>query len=106
MGGRVGVLWHRLDRTTQTLRGGGGGAGDLWWRLVHGLHDAMYVVLGVNNAHARAACGSGVTSSDLSKLASTGWKYQPLVKPGTPAGTACVKRVFDANKYVSLMVLA
>lgn len=85
--------------------GGGGGAGDLWMRVISGIKRTVYLALGIRNVQAQAtlsACGANVEQSDLNKLAATKWDYQPLVKPGTASGTVCVKRIFDANKYLAV----
>jgi hypothetical protein len=80
--------------------GGGAGAGDIWLRISQYFKSAAYALLGVTNAHAQAVTSCGVSQNDLYKLTSSGWVYQPLVKAGTAPGTACVKRIFDANKYL------
>ena len=85
--------------------GGGGGAGDLLIRLISSIKRTIYLALGVRNAQAQSslsACGANVEQSDLNKLTATKWDYQPLVKPGTASGTVCVKRIFDANKYLAV----
>lgn len=85
--------------------GGGGGAGDLLIRMISSIKRTVYLALGIGNVQAQAslsACGVNVEQSDLNKLTATKWNYQPLVKPGTASGTVCVKRIFDANKYLAV----
>jgi len=88
--------------------GGGGGAGDIWLRIAAAFKNTVYALLGHSNAYAQSisACSAaGVDQSDLNRLTSTGWKYQPLVKPGTAAGTTCVQRIFDAKQYIAVYAL-
>jgi hypothetical protein len=84
--------------------GGGAGAGDLLIRISRLFKDVFLALQGISNAQAQTitACGAGVSQSDLNRLTDTGWVYQPMVKSGTAAGTACVKRIFDANKYIAV----
>lgn len=84
--------------------GGGGGGGDLWMRVSSLISEFFYAITGTGNAYAQSisACGAGVSQSDLNKLTATGWQYQPMVKSTTPSGTACVKNIFDANKYLAV----
>lgn len=84
--------------------GGGGGGGDLWLRFSSLVTDLFYTITGTGNAYAQSisACGAGVSQSDLNKLTATGWQYQPMVKSTAPSGTACVKNIFDANKYLAV----
>ena len=84
--------------------GGGGGAGDLFIRIVQSIKSNVYALLGIGNAYAQSvsACGANVSQSDLNKLTATKWQFQPLVKAGVAAGTVCVNRIFDANKYIAV----
>lgn len=84
--------------------GGGGGGGDLWIRRVSNtLKDFFYSFTGISDSYATttSACGNGIQQSDFNRLLSTGvWKYESLVNAGIKAGTVCVNKIFDANKYV------
>jgi hypothetical protein len=107
-GGCTNFSNNTLKTTTDIAGSGGfydGGGGDLWIRRIAQLFEnVVYAVLGIQPAIAQSisACGAGVEPSDLFKLNGTNWQYLPLVKSTVPDGTACVKRIFDANKYLAV----